>query len=312
MVDIVVLVDLLLLILSQQPLIISHVLVLIQPWLQFEGNLVVLLDLVKVQLSLTLPVIPTATDCHLLGARDLLGLEAETVEFTLEAGRVLEDFLELVDVLPLLFPVVTLRVVKQSDLLILSLILSSGYFELPDLVLNLQPVYVNLVLHTVKLVVPASCNIFLFNHRLRCILSEFLVGWAIFVALEGSSDASLVVLELVGHEIEAVAFEGGWIELEDCVLEATCAESDDRSAGTEELMLHDPSRLKHRRHKREITADIDQRSIREEEIRVAPEAIGVLMIQKPHLISTILPIILLGVSTPTHQKLYIEVVLIEE
>lgn len=164
MVDIVVLVDLLLLILSQQPLIISHVLVLIQPWLQFEGNLVVLLDLVEVQLSLTLPIIPTAADCHLLGPWDLLGLEAETVEFTLEAGRVLEDFLELVDVLPLLFPVVTLRVVKQSYLLILSLVLSSCYFELPDLVLNLQPVYVNLILHAVKLVVPASRYIFLFNH----------------------------------------------------------------------------------------------------------------------------------------------------
>lgn len=122
------------------------------------------MDLVEVQLCLALPIIPTAADCHLLRPRDFLGLEAEAMQFALEAGCVLEDLLELVDVLPLLFPVVTLRVVEQGYLLILSLIFSSGYFELPDLVFYLQPIYVNLVLHAIKLVVPTSRNILLFNH----------------------------------------------------------------------------------------------------------------------------------------------------
>ena len=86
------------------------------------------------------------------------------MQLALEAGCVLEHLLELVDVLPFLLPVVALRVVEQGYLFVFCLVLAPSYLELADLILHLQPIYVDLVLHAVKLVVPPSRNVLLLNH----------------------------------------------------------------------------------------------------------------------------------------------------
>jgi hypothetical protein len=81
--------------------------------------------------------------------------------------------------------------------MLLSSILIISHFELFDLMLHFHPVNINLILHAVKLIVPSSSHIFFLDHRLGCILSQFLVGWTVLVNIQSSPHTALEVLEVV-------------------------------------------------------------------------------------------------------------------
>ena len=129
--------------------------------------------------------------------------------------------------------------------MLLGSVLIIGHFELLDLMFHLHPIDVNLILHAIKLVIPPTGYIFLLNHRLGCILSQFLVSWTIFVDVQGSSHTPLEVLEIIGHKVEPISFEQSRVKLENCILQATCAESNHWCARAEEFVLHDTSRFEH-------------------------------------------------------------------
>ena len=61
----------------------------------------------------------------------------------------------------------------------------------------------------------------------------------------------------------------------------------------EKFMLNDASGLKHGGHHGEVAADVDQGAIGEEEIGVAPEAVGELVMQLFHLLGAVLAVFLL-------------------
>ena len=77
-------------------------------------------------------------------------------------------------------------------------------------------------------------------------------------------------------------------------------------------MLHNSSRLEHRGHHREVAADIYQRAIAEEQVRIAPETMRVFVVEILHLVSAVLSVFFFAVRTTPYQKLDIEVVLIQQ
>ena len=92
--------------------------------------------------------------------------------------------------------------------------LSLTLMQFLSLGLHLQPVNVDLILHTVELVIPSLSHILFLNHALESILSELLVGSRVLVHSQSPTQTLLEVLVVVGHKIEAIAFLGGRVELE--------------------------------------------------------------------------------------------------
>lgn len=111
---------LLLVAVTQNPLVVHHVLVDIAARLQLESSFVIFVDFGKHQLRLGSPVIPAANYKHLFGSRDPLGLIAEGVRLDFQSRCTLQHIFEFPYDLPLWFPVILSLVVEQFDLFCLT------------------------------------------------------------------------------------------------------------------------------------------------------------------------------------------------
>ncbi len=101
-------------------------------------------------------------------------------------------------------------------------------------------------------------------------------------------------------------------ELEDRVFEPARLEGDNWRLTDEELMLHNATWLKHTRHESKVTTSVDTASIREEGIRISPEAIRILVLKVPHLMRTPSSIRIFGVGRSANNYVYFELVLVED
>lgn len=170
--------------------------------------------------------------------------------------------------------------------------------------LNLGFIDINFILHAVKLIVPASGNVFFLHYTVYCILSQLFVGGTVFeIAIKCSSHASFEVLQVVVKEVEPITFEGLLVELKDCILETACTKSNHWSATAEEFVLDDASWFKHGGHDCEITADVDEGSVGEELVWVAPEAMRVLVCEVFHFLRTVFSILFSGIRHSSDQDL---------
>ena len=172
-----------LVVLAQNPLVVYHVLVYITARLQLQSPLVVLVDLRKHQLRLRRPVVPATHHKHFFRPGNPLGFVAESVGFDFESGRALEHIFELLYNFPLRLPVVFSFVVKKFDFFSLTRLWFGVFGELFYFSFDFDPVDVDLILHSVELVVPSSCYIFLLHYTLKRIFSKFVVGGLVFEAL---------------------------------------------------------------------------------------------------------------------------------
>ena len=73
-------------------------------------------------------------------------------------------------------------------------------------------------------------------------------------------------------------------------------------------MLDDTSWFELGRHHGVVTAAVNERTIAEKLVRVAPETVGVPMVELSHLVGTVFSVFLLGVCTTPHQKLHLVIV----
>ena len=82
---------------------------------------------------------------------------------------------------PIFPPIVCLLILKDTYLRKFLLIFLNIKFL--HLLFNLDPIYVYLILQTIKFIIPASGYIFLLDHALERILSQFLISTSVLVAI---------------------------------------------------------------------------------------------------------------------------------
>lgn len=199
---------------------------------------------------------------------------------------------------PILTPKLSLLQFQHLNHLLLLILLNLR--ERSNLLINPLPININLILKTIEFTIPTPSNISFLNNTLKGILSQFLISFFIFITVYCSSHASFEVFNIVGHEIETVAFFLFDVVFEYWVFKTTSSESDDWGAAAEELVLYDSSRFEEWWHHWEVTSNINQGAISKESIWITPYTKRVLIRKIFHPFCTILPIFLFWVRWPTN------------
>jgi hypothetical protein len=172
------------------------------------------------------------------------------------------------------------------------ILLAFGLSKGLNLFLNLIPININLILHSIELAIPPPGNILLLDNTLKGIFPNPGIILLIPIASNGPSHTPLKILHLIRHKIEPISLLSFGIKLKNRVLQATCPKRDDWRTAAEELMLDDSSGLEEGGHEGEVTADVHEGTVGEEQVGVAPDALGVLLGQVFHSLRAVFPVLL--------------------
>lgn len=199
------------------------------------------MDFLEVQLCWLLPVVPCTRYHHLFRSWNLVWLETKHMWLYWKSWRSFQNLFETLFNLPSSLPKLTFLKFKCFNFLFWWVFIFFRLDEWFNLSINLLPIDINFVLESIKLTVPASGNIGNFNNTFKSIFSQLLIKFFVFEAIDCSTHASFEVLNIIRHKIESISFFGFHIKLKNWILQASCSESNNRSAATKELMLNDSS-----------------------------------------------------------------------
>jgi hypothetical protein len=249
------------------PLILYHVLVLVDSSLQMQEDEPLTTLLVKEHRVLGFPVIKRPTELHFLEPPSVV-VHLERLRLSLVRRSHHQAFALFFSHFVLRCPKVDVVDHKATEVLLLSskhvlkalhglVKLGVKHTGFQKGLLAKSGLGVDFASETVELSEPGLADRVSMHDTLESFLSESLVLVLVLVSSDRSLDGVHQVVLIVGLKREAGSFFCLPLELKHRILKPSSFESDHGRLPHEELMLHDTTRFKLRGHEAEVTASVD-------------------------------------------------------